>query len=280
MYGIIQMSDSLSYELIRSDRQLFERLQTVAQDQEFQAARERLNMETLSNRFNCFSGDIIAYNKFHMRERRLWSVKIGKGEIPEELETAFRESIPSGIENYRRAFNSMESCLCLLEEAGMASVINRHIRTFTEAYLFREETLMGSFLGDAMRELGCSATMIEEFKSVCASTEFDLLRISSERRFEDLRPILSEAVEAQAEILEYTRENGFSYLRGRCNPPAWAITISSILSAAGISIAAWLVVAIVAIVIVIVILICALRILPDILQQGCDFVFTIFSSNF
>jgi hypothetical protein len=96
-----------------------------------------------------------------------------------------------------------------------------------------------------------------EFTTSFGKVNFDLFG-ATDGGLAGLRKVSEHGVKAQVEILDYTEKHGFAYLRGRCGPPRWAIVASEILAAAGISIGAWVIVAIIVALLAILAVVCAL----------------------
>lgn len=229
-------------------------INAVYKDPIFQEAFQKLDVERFSEAFNSFTENIIAYNKFHRRERRLWSVKIGKGNLSPELEKQFIKMIPEGRKNYKEAFTAIDSATEILIESGLHKVVDKHITQFTSNFANQNHPFSQLFI-KYLKETGCSQEMIDEFMSEFSIINYDFISIVEEG-FIGLREFTARGVEAQISIMDYTEENGFSYLRGKWGPPVWAITASKILATAGISISAWVIVAIIASLIIILSLIC------------------------
>ena len=104
------------------------------------------------------------------------------------------------------------------------------------------------------------------FKSHYQHVDFDYIGAVTKGDVANVRPLLAQGVNAQVQVLEYTRQHGFDYIRGE-GPPAWAIWVSEILAAVGISISAWVVLAVIAGAAATLVLICAAHILPVWLQD-------------
>lgn len=250
------------------DEVLVAHMRKLVEDPGFESAWSKLNMDRLAADIQNFSDEITQYNTFHTRERRLWSLKLGEGKLPPHLEDKFKADIPAGIETYRRAFSHIEDAMRVIEESGFHTLLDRHSDGITQL-LADERGYLARRLSSYFGKVGCAPTMLTEFQSKFQDTNYRFIATIGAGSFSNLPTILRESVDAQVNILEYTKENGFSYLQGKCGPPAWAVTVSKILAWAGISVAAWVVVVIIAALIIIVTTICALKILPSNIQQYC-----------
>jgi hypothetical protein len=254
-------------------------LHSFVQDQDFNSSWTSLDKQAFSSQFNNLTAKMPAYNAFHTRERRLWSLKLATGSVPADLETAFQQSVPAGIQAYRDAFGSAANCLQIIEKSGFGNVLERHSGDFTR-YLADEQHPFGAIVIHHFRHMGCSTPMIQEFQNNFRSTNFDFINLVGKGHFSNLGPALQQGMDAQVEILQYTQKNGLTYLRGHCGPPAWAVAVSEVLAWFGISISAWAVVAVIATLVATIILICTLHILPSNIQSLCDEIKLDLSLNF
>lgn len=265
---------------VRHDAQVFPRLTKLVEDEDFAAGWKDFDVEGFVDAANEFSTHITRYNEFHRRERRLWSVKLGKGSIPRELEDSFRATVPHGKEAFVQAFEALDRCLDTVDRSPrFKAALNRHLPGLSRRHLFDAESILGQGADAYFRAIGCSEPMVAEFKSHFRKTGYDFIGVLGGGDVSNLRAVARKGVAAHVEVLDHTHEHGFDYIRGS-GPPAWAIAISNILASVGIAITAWAVVAIVALIIVTVILICAARILPSGLQNACNFVANFFNFSF
>lgn len=246
-------------------------IDTLVTDGAFREAVERLDVESLGEHMRRFDRGLKEYNAFHARERRIWAMKLRRGGPAagvEKHEGAFRKDIPKGRKAYRDAFESADAMAEALEGAGFDRVLREHLRPFTEKLSSPSHPLSETVFG-YFRERGCTEPMLAEFTSSFRKIDFDFFG-HAEGGLEELRGMSKRGVDAQLEILDYTEENGFSYLRGRCGPPAWAVTASKILAAAGISVSAWVIVAIIVTLLATLVAICVLSSPGSWLRQQCD----------
>lgn len=227
----------------------------LLEDAAFMSAYSALDLDKVCHAFNEFTVKIAKYNSFHLRERRLWSIKIGTGKLNPDLETGFQESIPSGIDAYTSSFQQMEMITEELERAGFDPILQNHMNKFTIALSDIEHPLT-SFVSACFHHLGCSESMLNEFRVKAGTPTNYKFSGTVFSNLADLRSITAKATAAQITILNETKENGFKYLGGRCGPPDWAITVSAILSAIGIAIGAWWVVIIVLVLLALLVVIC------------------------
>lgn len=251
------------------DEALAAQMRKLVEDHEFEPAWNKLNVDRLASAIDNFSAEIAEYNTFHTRERRLWSVKLGTGKIPSELEDKFKADIPAGIETYRRAFAHVQDAMAAIEESGFHKLLDRHSDDITQL-LADERGYLARKLSNYFSKVGCAPTMLTEFQGKFEETNYHFIATVGAGSFSNLPAVMRESVDAQVSILEYTKENGFSYLQGKCGPPGWAVTVSKILAWAGISVSGWVVVVIIVALIAILIGICVSKILPQNIQKYCN----------
>lgn len=225
-----------------------------AEDEKFIEAYKALEIDQFEKQFRIFDASIQHYNKFHVSERRLWSVKIGKGTVDATQEKIFRNEIPNGIKHYKTAFNAIGDCFKTIENSGMIDILNKKMHLLSDCLNDKNHPFSKSFY-NYCKEIGCSKQMIEEFDSNFSKHNFDFVKIVG-GDLKNVYKILDESVAAQISIMEHTYKDGMNYLKGKCGPPVWAITISSILAAVGILIGAWVVLAIVLSLLILLVIIC------------------------
>ncbi len=215
-------------------------LDQMYEDPAFQKAFEALDVEKLSEAFDGFQKNARSYNTFHTQERRLWSVKIGRGQINKAQELKFRESIPVGRENYISAFDNLDVVHNLLDQADFGPIIEEYLPTFTSVLTNSKDPITKAVKGLA-GDIGCTEIMTNEFIADFAKFDSDILKVSG--GFNGLAKASRLGVEAQLKILKETELNGFDYVRGHCGPPAWAVSASALLASIGIAVSAWWLVA-------------------------------------
>lgn len=230
-----------------------EDIQAFIDDPDFEEAVDALDVEALFDAFRAFSDRCQTYNDIHRQERRLWALKIGRGEVPTEYANDFRDRIPEAVEAYEGAFSAMDDAVQILQDSGFDTLINRHIDNFTPR-LLDESDAFGEYVREYLRRIGNSDDMIDKFLGEFES--IDAAFIHGIGPLEEVQALSEEGRQGQIELLNYTEENGFDYLRAKCGPPSWAVTVSNLLAAVGISVSAWAVVAIVSSLIGIIITIC------------------------
>jgi hypothetical protein len=255
-----------------SEPELHGDLVAVTQDPAFQDAWRTFDTKKFAASFNTFNDHVIKYNAFHARERQMWAMKISGGGIPSGVDNDFRRSIAGGLAEYRAAFGAMDSCLTLVAQSKMGEIANRHVDKFLALHTFNAAGTFGKAADDYLGKIGVTAAMKEEFRVNFSKAGFRLVGSVAGGDLNRLHEVTKQGVEAQASILTYTEQHGFDYLRGKCGPPAWAILVSEILAAVGISIAAWVVVAIIVTLVLILVGICAAKILPPSLQNDCVYL--------
>jgi hypothetical protein len=257
-------------ELVRADPVFYPEFQKLIDDDRFEAAWQSLDVPSFTESFNGFTTSISEYNSFHLRERRLWALKMGKGSLPRGLEESFRGSIPHGRRRFTEAFSAIDGCLASVEHSEFRALANTHVAELTRRFTFDDHTVFGHAAANCFRRIGCSSAMIDDFKQQYAPIGYDFIGRIGRGDVANLRPIATHAVEAQLEILRHTEEHGFDYLYGG-GPPAWAVTASEILAFFGIAISAWVIVVIVAVIAITLAILCAIfwSSLPTWAQAGC-----------
>jgi hypothetical protein len=218
-------------------------MDALLNDAAFATAYQAVDIDRVAQAFIEFTDSIKGYSLFHTRERRLWAVKLGKGSIPAALETKFKEDVPANKAQYITAFSKMQEIVSHLEKAGFDPVLKQHMNRFTRVLTDKAHPLT-TVASAYFHRIGCSEPMLDEFRSKFASVGYEFVGpVVSD--LAELRLLTSKAMAAQVQILDETEKNGFAYLRGHCGPPAWAVVASEILGAFGITISAWVIVAIV-----------------------------------
>lgn len=229
-------------------------LEALAKDRDFQAAFKAFDVDAAGDAFNTFTRSITAYNSAHRRERRLWSLKIGRGRIPADLESEFVGEIPAMRRNYQEGFAAVNKVLDTLTRAKFDKVVEKHLAPLT-ANLGNDRHPLTQVVTRYFQQVGCAPEMISEFRRNFEVTGYDLLAPAG-GKFSRLKALTAEGVKAQTEIMDYTEKEGFNYLRGRCGPPSWAVAVAKILASIGISISAWVVVAIIVVLFATLLVIC------------------------
>jgi hypothetical protein len=209
-------------------------IEAIANDRAFQTAFKALDIDAVADAFNAFSQKVTAYNTSHRRERRLWSLKLGKGRLPSDLEKEFIKEIPAMKRNYQEAFAEMNKVVDALSRAKFDKVAEKHLAPLT-ANLGNDRHPLTQFVSRYFTRIGCAPEMISEFRRNFEVTQYNLLAVAG-GKFSGLRKLTDEGVKAQMEIMDYTEKEGFNYLRGNCGPPSWAVAIAKILASIGISI--------------------------------------------
>lgn len=229
-------------------------LEALAKDRDFQAAFKAFDVDAAGDAFNAFTRSLTAYNAAHRRERRLWSLKIGRGRIPSDLESEFVGEIPAMRRNYQEGFAAVNKVLDTLTRAKFDKVVEKHLAPLT-ANLGNDRHPLTQVVTRYFQQVGCAPEMISEFRRNFEVTGYDLLAPAG-GKFSRLKALTADGVKAQTEIMDYTEKEGFSYLRGRCGPPSWAVAVAKILASIGISISAWVVVAIIVVLFATLLVIC------------------------
>lgn len=237
-------SENLTRPDIGIAREIYDKhskhLEELSEDPAFLSSFEKLDVEKFSELLESFMDNSRHYNAFHRQERRLWSIKIGRGKIKKEQEDKFRKSIPSGREHYIKAFDDMNEIHSLLGKSGFGPVIEEHLPSFTSVLADPNDPI-SKVVRNLAADMGSSKNMIDKLLCSVADVDYDFLKVAG--GFEGLAEVSHNGVKAQLEIFKETEENGFDYIRGECGPPAWAIAASQILASVGISVGAWWLVA-------------------------------------
>lgn len=238
-------SSSQLREMIKRDSRFSKQLNTIVKDRRFRNGIEKLDVTGLSNEFKKFTEQVTTYNSFHREERKLWAVKIREGKIAPDVDSRFRAKIPKAIEDYRGAFRSMVACLEHVKNAELWEVVKDRIAPIATTDLLDEGKTLGKMVKPYIERIGVDEPMIRQFRTAFGETNHNLVETVAGGEFRRLQSLTEEGVNAQVSILEYSKEHGLDYIKGRCGPPAWAVWVSTILAAAGISISAWVVVIII-----------------------------------
>lgn len=229
-------------------------IEAISKDRDFQAAFKALDIDAMADAFNTFTQKVTAYNGSHRRERRLWSLKLGRGNLPSDLESEFIKEIPAMRRNYKEAFDEMNKVMDTLSRAKFDKVAEKHLAPLT-ANLGNDRHPFTQVVTRYFTQIGCAPEMMAEFRRNFEVTQYNLLAVAG-GKFSGLRNLTAEGVKAQMEIMDYTEKEGFKYLRGKCGPPSWAVAISKILASIGISISAWVVVVIVVALLATILIVC------------------------
>lgn len=228
-------------------------------DDAFEEAMGSTDLRSVVANFQAMRDRMVEYNSFHQEERRMWGAVL-RGRTPADRlgaqEQRFKQMIPRGRETYTQLFGTADATTQLLQDGGFEQVLSTHLSPFT-ATLGTPSHPYAEVFFNHFRQAGCDQAMLDEFTNSFGKANFDFFG-AVHGGLADVRDASKRGVDAQLEILDYTEAHGFSYLRGRCGPPTWAIVASEILAAAGISISAWVIVAIIAALLVTLAVICAL----------------------
>jgi len=240
---------------------LKEHLTAVAQDPDLKSAIEKIDMDGFAKEFLNFTNQITEHNAFHMRETRLWSLKLGTGKVDSQLEQKLKDVAPQAAQNFQAAFQSLNNCADHIEKSGLSRVLEKHSDVFTSNYMFDESNPYGQATMGYFRKIGFSNPMIDEFKSSYKATGFEFIKTLGGGKFAQARAVSAKGAEARMAVLKYTHENGLNYIRGG-GPPAWAVTVSTILASVGIMISAWVIVAIIVSLVALLVALCVTKVLP------------------
>lgn len=264
-------SSRLALSALREDPTFDAALKDLLSDPGFEGALDKLDTTKLSRAFDSFDNHVVRYNGFHRMERRLWSVKLGKGTVPKELETALRNKSSAAKQAFQDAFGAIDTCLETIEQCGLDKVLDRHLTKFTGLLAIPNHPFREAVVGHFVK-VGCSQAMVKEFDDSLGTVNYDIVKVVGNGKFSNLRGRLREGVQAQVSILDYTKDHGLDYLRGQCGPPSWAVVVVQVLAYFGISVSAWWVVAAVAVVIALLITLCATGHLPDSILSKCRYL--------
>ncbi|HYP02173.1 MAG TPA: hypothetical protein VER76_18420 [Pyrinomonadaceae bacterium] len=218
-------------------------IDALIKDRTFQAAFKAFNVDAAAKAFNNFTEKISSYNNIHRRERRLWSLKLGRGDVPSDLEGEFVKTIPEMRKTFKEAFAEIDKVVDTLSQAKFDKVVEKHL-TPLMANLSNDKHPFTQVVTEYFRKVGCAPEMMTEFRRNFEVTQYNFMPVTG-GTLSGLRKLTNEGVQAQVSIMDYTEKEGFSYLRGKCGPPAWAVAVAKILASVGISISAWVVVLII-----------------------------------
>lgn len=211
-----------------------------------------------------------AYVAYQQREERLWAIKIGKGAIPGDLEQGLKRSVPAARDHFNQGFAALDECLKGVEGSEFKRIANTHVAELTKRCAFDQGNVVGRTASSYFQSLGFSTAQISEFKRQYAPIGYDFIGTIGKGDISNIRTYAAEGAKAHVEILNYTEQHGLDYIRGG-GPPAWAVTAAAILAYFGISIAAWVIVAIAAAIVITLAILCAVywNSLPTWARAGC-----------
>jgi hypothetical protein len=270
MDDILTVTSHTSARAVEMYEVLQPQVDALVADERFRSAMDQLDVAALQSGFRDLDRGITEYNKFHLEERRLWRTILrngGKSPGVDQQEAEFKKKVPHGRESYRQTFTTAGAMAGALADAGFDGVLREHLHGFTATLATPSHPYADAVFG-YFRGAGCSESMLDEFTTSFKKVNFDFFAAAG-GGIDAVRKMSARGVEAEVEILDYTEAHGFSYLRGRCGPPQWAIVASQILAAAGISISAWVIVAIIVGLLATLALICALSAPGSWLRDKC-----------
>jgi len=214
--------------ILRAHPALHLDLSALANDPGFTSSVSKMKWDVVGKHFTDLTQHLTRYNNYNRRETRLWALKMGTGSIPPDLENKFKATVPEAIDSFQSAFKSLDNCLSSFEQAGMHEVLERHSDSFTSRYALDETNVFGHMTMNYFRHVGFSTPMIDDFTHKFQPTHFEFIKNVSGGKWSNLHTITNQSVEARIEVLKYTQQHGFDYIRGG-SPPDWAIKAVGIL---------------------------------------------------
>jgi len=193
------------------------------------------------------------------------------GSVSRERERDLMDRVPDAVNQFESAFAAMDRCISLIEESGLHKVMDARLGRCMRHLVNPEDSLTRA-ITNYFTEIGSPPEMITDLKRDFGIFQFDLIKRFGRGHLLNLRNMYKQGVDANRQMLNYTKDHGLRYIRGRCGPPAWAFEVSKILGWAGESVWAWVVVIIIAALVAAIIIICSLDILPAEIQSACDYV--------
>jgi hypothetical protein len=246
-------------------------LGALTSDADFSAAWQSLDVPRFVSRLSDATTHLNAYVAYHQREQRLWAIKIGKGSLEPGLEDGLKQSVPAARDHFTRGFDSVDQCLATVEGSAFKAICDTHVARLSARCAFDDGNVFGRTASTYYQRLGFSTAQIEEFKRQYAPIGYDFIGTVGKGDVSQIRAYSAAGRDAHVQIMNHTEQHGLDYIRGRGGPPAWAVTASGILALFGISISAWVIVAIIAAIAVTLAFLCWAfwSSLPGWAQAGC-----------
>jgi hypothetical protein len=256
---------------IRADPVVFPLLNAMTSDADFQAGWRSLDVPAFSEQLQTATGHLQQYLSYHLRESRLWAIKIGTGSLPAGLEDGLKQAVAPAREHYKNAFAAMDACLTQVEQSQFKGLADTHVAALAKRCMFDTSTIFGRAAAGYFQKAGFSTDQVAEFTRQYAPIGCDFIGVLGHGDISNLRPVYQDGVNAQVEIMNHTEQNGLDFIRGSGGPPAWAVTAAAILAYFGIAISAWVIVATIAAIAVTLAALCGIfwNSLPAWAKTGC-----------
>lgn len=243
---------------------------SLTTDPQFEAGWQSIDVPRFSEHLSDATGHLQAYLQYQQRQERLWAIKIGSGRISPALEDQLKRSTPAARDHFTSAFSGFDACLADAEAPQFKTLVNTHIAALSARCALDEGNVFGRTFAGYTRRAGFTPPQVAEFRRQYASIGHDFIGRLGQGDVSNIRPYVAPGVSANIEIMNHTEQHGLDYIRGS-GPPAWAVTASGILALFGISISAWVIVAIIAVIAVTLAFLCWAfwNSLPGWAQAGC-----------
>ncbi len=247
-------------------------LNALTSDPGFQTGWQSLDVPAFAQQLQTASGHLQQYVSYHLRESRLWTIKIGTGSLSPSLEDGLKQATAPARDHITSGFAALDACLTQVEQPQFKPLVNSHIAALAKRCTFDTSTIFGRTASGYFRQLGFSSDQVAEFQRQYAPIGCDFIGVLGRGDVSNLRPVYQQGLNAQVQIMNHTEQNGLDYIRGAGGPPAWAVTASAILALFGIAISAWALLAVIAAVAVTLGLLCGVfwNSLPGWARAGCS----------
>lgn len=217
----------------------------LTDDPAFEAGWRSIDVPSFSQHLGDATQHLQAYLQYQQRLERLWAIKIGSGSITPALEDELKRSTPAARDHFSQAFSGFDTCLSHVEAPEFKGLVNSHIAALSARCALDEGNVFGRTFTGYTRRAGFTAPQVTDFRRQYSPIGHDFIGRLGQGDVSNIRSYVAPGVSANIEIMDHTREHGLDYIRGG-GPPAWAVTASEILALFGISISAWVVVAVIA----------------------------------
>jgi hypothetical protein len=221
-------------------------LRALTTDPAFEAGWQSLDVPAFVQHLGNATDHLRQYVSFHLRETRLWNIKIGTGSLDRGLEAGLRAGVPAARDHFTRGFAELDACLAQVEQSQFKGLVNTHVAGLSSRCTFDPGNVFGRTATGYFQRVGFSADQVAEFKRQYAPIGYDFIGVLGKGDVSGVRPVAAQGVNAHIEIMNHTEQHGLDFIRGGGGPPAWAVTASEILALFGISISAWAILAVIA----------------------------------
>jgi hypothetical protein len=238
---------------------------------DFTTGWQSLDVPAFAQHLGSATDHLTQYLSFHQRETRLWNIKVGTGSLPPGLEDGLKQGVPAARDHFTQGFAALDGCLAQVEQSQFKSLVNTHVAVLGKQCAFDTGNVFGRTAAGYFQRVGFSAQQVTEFKRQFAPIGYDFIGVLGRGDVSGVRPVSAQGVSAHIQIMNHTEQHGLDYIRGAGGPPAWAVTASEILALFGISISAWVILAVIATIAVTLAFLCWAfwNQLPDWARAGC-----------